>query len=302
MQCKNNPKKTYTGKENTPLGKGYSADKEKVGTEMKGRDRSLYVVVKIKNGKRWQKVSSPRRKTSPRRKNRSPEGFLRQLRLSGFSKDKLYNKLREIEPKLDMTTDERKSLQDYLDEIHKNMSNEDKDKMVKTLDKLEERLSREKAKKAKEAKEAEKRANKLHTLAKKEEKEKRKELLESKKGKTSNSLFKILFGSPKEQKKEDEKLVFQEKIRELEGLLAKQQEETPSSPEEVAPPPPETDFPSSSEEDESDPEEVAPPLPETPSPELSEEEARLNFLRSNFAKIEEQRKRTADAAKNLYPR
>jgi len=63
-----NCSKYYTGKENTPLGKGYSASVEKVGKKMKGRDGKMYVVKPYgKNGKRWMRVSSSkRRKTSPR--------------------------------------------------------------------------------------------------------------------------------------------------------------------------------------------------------------------------------------------
>lgn len=38
MKCKNTNDRSYTGNENTPLGRGYSAAVEKVGTEMKGRD------------------------------------------------------------------------------------------------------------------------------------------------------------------------------------------------------------------------------------------------------------------------
>ena len=61
--CKNVKNKTYTGKENTPLGKGYHASGEKIGTFMKGRDKNIYKVVKTKTGKRWQKISdkSPKR-------------------------------------------------------------------------------------------------------------------------------------------------------------------------------------------------------------------------------------------------
>lgn len=61
-------KKTYSGKENTPLGKGYSASGEKVGKRMKGRDGKMYVVNEYKNGKRWARVvsTSSKRHTSPR--------------------------------------------------------------------------------------------------------------------------------------------------------------------------------------------------------------------------------------------
>lgn len=66
MRCKNSDEKYYTGKENTPLGRGFSASGEKVGTRMRGRDGKTYVVQKYSNGKRWVAVSSSKRKTSPR--------------------------------------------------------------------------------------------------------------------------------------------------------------------------------------------------------------------------------------------
>lgn len=65
MRCKNCQEKSYTGKENTPLGKGYSASVEKIGKKMRGRDGNMYIVKKYKNGKRWIKLSKGR-KSSPR--------------------------------------------------------------------------------------------------------------------------------------------------------------------------------------------------------------------------------------------
>ena len=58
--CKNVKSKTFTGKENTPLGKGYHASGEKIGSVMKGKDKKNYKVVKTKTGKRWQKVELKR--------------------------------------------------------------------------------------------------------------------------------------------------------------------------------------------------------------------------------------------------
>lgn len=67
MRCKNCDGKYYSGKENTPLGRGYSAAVEKVGTKMRGLDKKTYVVKKYSNGKQWVHVSSSgTRKTSPR--------------------------------------------------------------------------------------------------------------------------------------------------------------------------------------------------------------------------------------------
>ena len=74
MRCKNCDGKYYTGKENTPLGRGYSAAVEKVGTKMRGRDGKTYVVKKYSNGKRWVHVSS---QGSPKPKGRktAPKGL-----------------------------------------------------------------------------------------------------------------------------------------------------------------------------------------------------------------------------------
>ena len=54
--CVNNSKFTYSGKECSPLGKGYSADAEQIGTILEGRDSSMWMVG-IKNGvKVWNRV------------------------------------------------------------------------------------------------------------------------------------------------------------------------------------------------------------------------------------------------------
>lgn len=67
--CKNIKGKKYSGEENTPLGRGYHAKGEKIGTHMKGKDGNKYKVVKFKGGKRWQKVKkikSPKSRKSPK--------------------------------------------------------------------------------------------------------------------------------------------------------------------------------------------------------------------------------------------
>ena len=46
--CKNNPKRTYTGKEPSPKGLGFCASGEKKGTEMKGKDGNMWVKSKGK--------------------------------------------------------------------------------------------------------------------------------------------------------------------------------------------------------------------------------------------------------------
>jgi hypothetical protein len=54
--CINDKNKTYTGKENSPLGRGYSANKEKINEVMKGKNNFYYKVIKTKNGKKWYKI------------------------------------------------------------------------------------------------------------------------------------------------------------------------------------------------------------------------------------------------------
>lgn len=55
-QCKNDTTLTYTGKESSPLGLGFSASAEAVGSRMMGRDETMWMVG-IKNGvKVWNRV------------------------------------------------------------------------------------------------------------------------------------------------------------------------------------------------------------------------------------------------------
>lgn len=59
--CKNYKTKVYNGKENTPLGKGYYAEGEKVNKVMKGKDGNMYKVIKIKNGKKIKNIKRSKR-------------------------------------------------------------------------------------------------------------------------------------------------------------------------------------------------------------------------------------------------
>jgi hypothetical protein len=57
--CKNatDTKVYFTGKESSPLGRGYSAACEDVGKKRKGKDGNLYVVHEKRNGdKKWKMV------------------------------------------------------------------------------------------------------------------------------------------------------------------------------------------------------------------------------------------------------
>ena len=62
--CKNIKTKKYTGKENSPLGRGYHAMGEKIGKMMRGKNNSMYIVIKTKNGKRWQKLKNNKKNTT----------------------------------------------------------------------------------------------------------------------------------------------------------------------------------------------------------------------------------------------
>ena len=59
MSCKNSAKMSYTGKEVSPLGLGFCADAEKVGTLMKGRDGNSWVVGLKKGEKFWARSKEP---------------------------------------------------------------------------------------------------------------------------------------------------------------------------------------------------------------------------------------------------
>ena len=65
MKCKNDPTKYYKGDEPSPKGRGFCASAEEVGVTKKGFDGDKWVVKEVKNGKRWMKVASAKKKTSP---------------------------------------------------------------------------------------------------------------------------------------------------------------------------------------------------------------------------------------------
>ena len=82
-RCKNCPPSAqgcyYTGKENTPRGRGYCAMHEKEGKRMKGTDGRMYVVSKTRSGSRWNLAGSSsgkNKKTSPRMMNEDDFDFI----------------------------------------------------------------------------------------------------------------------------------------------------------------------------------------------------------------------------------
>ena len=114
-KCLNDPKKRYTGNELTPLGKGYTASKEKIGKRMKGTDGDMYVVTKNGKNKRWTKLGeknkgpmspmSRRRKERRRRKSEEEEYY--------SSSDEEEDDLDDVEWKLE-AAEERCKLSDVL--------------------------------------------------------------------------------------------------------------------------------------------------------------------------------------------
>jgi uncharacterized protein YwqG len=56
-KCKNDETKSYTGKELSPKGLGYSASGEEVGKVMKGKDKEYYIVKATVKSKKWTKVN-----------------------------------------------------------------------------------------------------------------------------------------------------------------------------------------------------------------------------------------------------
>lgn len=52
-KCINDESKRYTGDENSPKGRGYTASAEKIGKRMKGLDGRMYVVTKVGKIKKW---------------------------------------------------------------------------------------------------------------------------------------------------------------------------------------------------------------------------------------------------------
>ena len=54
-KCLNDLKKTYTGKEPSPKGFGYSASAESIGKSMKGKDGNIWIVTETTTCKKWMK-------------------------------------------------------------------------------------------------------------------------------------------------------------------------------------------------------------------------------------------------------
>jgi len=55
-KCLNDSKKTYTGKEPSPKGLGYSASCEEKDKKMVGKDGNMYIVTETKTCKKWMKL------------------------------------------------------------------------------------------------------------------------------------------------------------------------------------------------------------------------------------------------------
>ena len=61
-KCLNDSKKSYTGKEPSPKGIGYSASGECTGKTMKGNDENIWIVTETKTCKKWMKFKPEKNK------------------------------------------------------------------------------------------------------------------------------------------------------------------------------------------------------------------------------------------------
>jgi hypothetical protein len=66
-KCINDTTKSYTGKEPSPKGIGYSASCEKVGKKMKGKDNNIWIVSQTKTCLKWirEKINSTKNEVNP---------------------------------------------------------------------------------------------------------------------------------------------------------------------------------------------------------------------------------------------
>ena len=78
--CKNQKNKKYSGNENTPLGRGYHAEGEKLDKKMKGKNGHMYKVVKIKNGKKQWKKNNKHKRTKRGEALPSKEDILNKIK------------------------------------------------------------------------------------------------------------------------------------------------------------------------------------------------------------------------------
>ena len=63
MQCKNDAYRYYTGKEPSPKGLGWCAHNMRIGTKKRGRDKKMWIVVRIRaNERRWARVVDAKKK------------------------------------------------------------------------------------------------------------------------------------------------------------------------------------------------------------------------------------------------
>ncbi len=109
--CKNCPG-YYTGKEDTPRGRGYAAKYEPEGKKMKGKNGKMYV----SKGNRWVRVSSSKKVTSPRLYPAPEPGelasHLRAGEMLKYGDDFDDEKLTIID-QIDATEDEKRALLKY---------------------------------------------------------------------------------------------------------------------------------------------------------------------------------------------
>jgi hypothetical protein len=74
--CKNDPKRTYTGSEPSPKGRGYCAHAEKVGQKRKGGDGEMWEVKLYGKTKRWVKDAKKVEKKVEKKTEKKSERLL----------------------------------------------------------------------------------------------------------------------------------------------------------------------------------------------------------------------------------
>lgn len=137
--CKNVKNKTFTGRENTPLGRGYHASGEKVNSIMKGKDGKKYKVVKTKSGKRWQKVNG--RMKSPGRSARGA-GMSSMSMEDDPRNDADFVNLEDREIIQSEILSERKFIRDLEDQINNILSQHGRDNKKEVIESLKNEIKK----------------------------------------------------------------------------------------------------------------------------------------------------------------
>ena len=81
MKCKNDPMKYYKGTEPSPKGLGWCAGSMKLSTKKRGKDKKMWIVVRVRaNERRWQRVVSAEK----RNENDMVSSKIEELKANGY--------------------------------------------------------------------------------------------------------------------------------------------------------------------------------------------------------------------------